>query len=87
VLPIFTVFIIIAFFKISELSLIPFLVKMIQTHILDETIKYQINVDHIDPADIAFNRSKLNEPQESSLDHKTLQLDDLLLAETKNILK
>lgn len=87
VLPIFIVFVVIAFFKVSELSLIPFIIKMIQTHILDETVKYQINVDHIDPADLAFDRSKLNEPQESTLDHKTFQLDDLIVAGSKNILK
>lgn len=87
VLPIFVIFIVIAFFKVSELSLIPFVAKIIQTHILDEPKKFQINTTPIDPITIALAKSKLNEPETSKQDQKTLHIDDLELAKEKNILQ
>lgn len=87
VLPIFVVFIVIAFFRVSELTLIPFIAKIIQTNILDETKKYQINITPIDPAQVALARSKLNEPETSKLDQKNLHIEDLDLANKSNILK
>jgi hypothetical protein len=87
VLPIIIIFIVIAFFKVSELSLIPFLAKMIQTNILEETKKYQGNIAPIDPAEIAFARSKLNEAETSKLDQKDINIEDLANANASNILK
>ncbi len=86
VLPIFVIFIVIAFFKVSELTLIPFMAKVIQTNILDETKKYQIDVTPIDPIEVALARSKLNEPETSKLDQKQLSIDDVDLAKKSNIL-
>jgi hypothetical protein len=87
VLPIIIIFIVIAFFKVSELSLIPFLAKMIQTNILEETKRYQGNIAPIDPAEIAFARSKLNEAETSKLDQKDINIEDLANANASNILK
>ncbi len=87
VLPIIILFVVIAFFKVSELSLIPFLAKVIQTNILDETKKYQGNLVPIDPAEIAFARSKLNEAETSKLDQKDINIEDLANANASNILK
>jgi ABC-type dipeptide/oligopeptide/nickel transport system permease component len=86
VLPIFVIFIVIAFFKVSELSLIPFMAKVIQTHILDESKKFQINSAPIDPIDIGIAKSKLNEPETNRFDQKTIHIDDLEIAKEKNIL-
>jgi len=58
VLPIFLVFIIVAFFKFSELKLIPFISKMISTYFLNDTIKYQVNYYKIDPLEIALKKLK-----------------------------
>ena len=41
--PIFFIFVFIAFFKYSELTLFPFIAKMIRTYFLDVTKKFQIN--------------------------------------------
>ena len=50
----------IAFFKVSELSLVPFIAKMIRTNFLDATKKYQVNYDRVSPFDveIAFLKSQ-----------------------------
>jgi len=86
VMPIFVVFIVIAFFKVSELTLIPFIAKMIQTYILDEKVKYQANTTPIDPIDIALAKSKLNVPEQIQWEQKTLKIDDIKTASEKNIL-
>jgi len=59
---------------------------MIQTHILDETKKYQTCITPIDPIEIALARTKLNEPEQNKTDQKTMQIDDLELAKANNIL-
>ena len=87
VLPIIILFVVIAFFKVSELSLIPFLAKVIQTNILEKKKKYQGNLVPIDPAEIAFARSKLNEAETSKLDQKDINIEDLANANASNILK
>lgn len=50
----------VAFFKVSELTLIPFIAKMIRTNFLDTTKKFQVNYDRINPfdVDVAFLKSQ-----------------------------
>jgi len=62
--PIFIIFCIIAFFKFSELKLIPFLAKMIRTYFFDETKKFQVNFKRIDPLEVKIKKMKSNEPQQ-----------------------
>lgn len=42
----------IAFFEVSEMWLIEFLAKMIRTHFLDATTKFQVNVEKTDPTEL-----------------------------------
>ncbi len=64
VLPIFLVFVIIAFFRFSELKLIPFICKMVSTYFLNETVKYQINYPKIDPFEVSLKVLKATEKKE-----------------------
>lgn len=57
-LPFFVICVVIAFFKYSELRIHEFVAKMIKTHFLDTTKKYQINYAKIDPVTIALALSK-----------------------------
>lgn len=57
-LPILILFIVIAFFKISELALIPFLAKLLRTYFLDTTEKYQVNFAKDDPVKILIKKNK-----------------------------
>lgn len=52
VLPIFLITLTIAFFRISELTLIPFVAKMIQSYFIDTPKKYFVNYDKIDSFDV-----------------------------------
>lgn len=63
-LPILVVFMIIAFFNISELWLIPFLCKMIRTHVLDVTKKYQQTFAKISFFDILISKRRNKEKKE-----------------------
>ena len=50
--PVMIIFLVIAFFEISEMNLAQFITKIIRTNVLDESIKYQTNAERIDPNDI-----------------------------------
>ncbi len=56
---IFLIFLFIALFNISELSLIPFVVKKIKDNFLDTTKKYQVSYPKIDEIDLAISEAKL----------------------------
>jgi len=72
-LPIFIIFVIIAFFRYSELRIHEFLAKMIRTNMLDTTKKYQLNRSRPDPVALALSRARKTE-------HDTLiQQKDLIL--------
>lgn len=81
-LPIFLVCVFIAFFKQSELTLIPFIAKMIRTYFLDTTQKWQVNRDRPDPKAIALAKSR-KEDQQQIIEQKDLVMDQRSL-ETLN---
>jgi hypothetical protein len=58
VLPILIIFVFIAFFKYSELTLVPFIAKMIRTYFLNTTLKFQIPRDKVDPIAITYAKIK-----------------------------
>lgn len=55
---IFIIFIIIAFFQVSELSLLAFIAKKIKDVFLDVQKKFQINYNKYDPTEIVIAKSK-----------------------------
>lgn len=63
-IPIFIFFVIIAFFKISELSLLPFIAKIIRSYFLDTTRKFQIGRSKPDPLKVMIMKMKKNEQKE-----------------------
>jgi hypothetical protein len=58
VLPILLIFIFIAFFKYSELWLVPFIAKMVRTYFLNTTVKFQIPREKVDPITITYAKIK-----------------------------
>lgn len=73
-LPIFLLCVFIAFFKQSELTLIPFIAKMIRTYFLNATQKWQVNRDRPDPKAIALAKSR-KEDQLQIIEQKDLVMD------------
>lgn len=78
---------IIAFFEISELALIPFVAKLIQTYIIDEPRKYQIMISKLDPIDTKLKQLSKLEPEHQVSESKTaIDLDKWEQIEKKDIL-
>ncbi len=59
--PIFLLALGIAFFSISEMGLLQFVVKLIRTHFFDTTVKYQVNMTKTYPSDLLLLKRKGND--------------------------
>lgn len=82
VLPVFIMFVIVAFFKISELPLIPFIAKLIRTNFLDEPTKYQVNYNKVDPLDVKVKMLKKAE-KKNIIEQKKKNIDKEKLEKLK----
>ena len=58
------IFIIIAFFKISELWLVPYIAKLIRNNFFDAKKKFQVNYEKKNPLDIIIQESKTKEEKQ-----------------------
>jgi hypothetical protein len=58
------IFVAIAFFKISELALVPFLAKMVRNNFFDTKKKFQENYTREDPVDILIKENKATEEKQ-----------------------
>ena len=58
---VFLIFLIIAFFKISEMNLLEFIMKFIKSHFIDTAEKYQTNYNKPNPLEIRFAKNKAQE--------------------------
>jgi len=73
---IFLFFVLIAFFKISELNIVAFVAKYIQDYFIDDHIKYQTNYKKYSKVDIAIEKFKVQNNKQK-IDYKTeIKLDD-----------
>lgn len=68
-LPVLIVFVIIAFFKVSELSLIPFLAKVVRTYFFDTIEKFQVNFPKDSKVDMLLKKHKYKEKKDT-IEHK-----------------
>jgi len=85
--PVAIIFGVVAFFEISELPLIPFAAKLIQTYILDEPKKFQIMVNKSDPVDLHLKQLAKMTPERPITEAKTMiDLDKWEKIEKKDIL-
>lgn len=55
---IFLIFVVIAFFNVSELNLLAFIAKKIKDNFLDVPKKFQMNYAKIDPTEVIIAKSK-----------------------------
>jgi len=84
--PIIILFIIIAFFKFSELTLLPFIAKMIRTYFLDVTKKFQINWAKPDPKALALAQFRQTD-HAAVIEAKEFSLDESKVERFNNIMK
>lgn len=60
-IPVFIIFIVIAFFNVSEMGLVQFIAKLVRTNMLDTPRKFQEDYERIDPVDVALKMAKSND--------------------------
>jgi hypothetical protein len=83
-LPIIMIFALIAFFKYSELTLFPFIAKMIRSYFLDVTKKFQINRQRPDPHAINLARFRQTD-HDVIIERKELYLDEQKLEKLRRM--
>ncbi len=74
------IFIIIAFFKVSELWLIAYIAKMVRNSFFDVKKKYQVNYDKKNPMDIIVEEAKTQE-EKQIIEQKENKFDKQILAD------
>ena len=85
-LPLFFLCVFIAFFKYSELTLIPFIAKLIRTNFLDVTKKFQLNRARPDPKAIALAKSRTTD-HDTIITQKDFDLDTKQLQKLNAVLE
>lgn len=84
-IPILWVFLFIAFFRISELSLIPFIAKIFRNRFLDTNKKFQRNsTTKIDPLRVSIESSKAQFENTQKQEKKTLDIEEINKIRTKS---
>lgn len=71
---IFMIFVVITFFKISELTLIPFIAKIVRNKFFDTNKKFQVNFERSNPLEIMIEESK-TETEKANIEQKTNSID------------
>lgn len=79
---VFLIFVIIAFFEISELSLIPFIAKSIRTYFLDVPKKHQMNYEKINPTELLIKKARWDE-KINTVEQKNNTVDAELIAKVQ----
>lgn len=81
-IPVFIIFIVIAFFNVSEMGLLQFIAKIIRTNMLDTPRKFQDDYERIDPVDVVLKKSQANEGKKTNV-KKTDTVDEDKLKKLK----
>lgn len=77
-LPVLIIFLIIAFFKVSEMSLLPFIAKLFRNKFFDVTKKYQVNFEKNNQTKILIKESKLDDTKKK-IERKENKMDKDML--------
>jgi hypothetical protein len=69
-IPVIGIFLVIAFFKVSELSLLAFIAKKIRNNFFDVTKKFQVDYDRINPFQVLLKSINIDTSQSKSFEQK-----------------
>jgi predicted transcriptional regulator YheO len=82
-IPLFIIFVIIAFFEVSEMGLIQFLAKLVKTYFFDTPKKFQVNYSRINQMQVNIQEF-LSKQQKKIIDIKEHALDEKIAKKLKN---
>ncbi len=74
--PILIIFFILAFFRRTELTFIPFIMKMITTYIINSPRRFQKNTSGIDKSDIILKYAQSKAKDELDIKYKNLDIEE-----------
>ncbi len=80
-IPVLLIFLVIAFFKVSEMNMMQYIAKLFRNKFFDTTRKFQINFEKLDQTKILIKETNLEE-KTKKIEQKDNKLDEDLL---KNI--
>jgi len=69
-IPIVLLFLTVAFFKISEMSLLAFIAKKVRNNFFDTTKKYQVNYEKINPFQVLLKSISIGNSKKRSFEQK-----------------
>lgn len=75
-LPAVAIFVFIAFFKYSELTLVPFIFKIIRSNFIDTPKKFQVNYKRVDPLDIVLKNIHNEDGKKQIIEQKSSQISE-----------
>lgn len=87
VAPIVIIFIFVAFFKMSELTLLPFIAKLLRTYFFDATKKYYVNCKKVDPIEVMKKKIKQWKPEQKIQEKKPMQIDQEKMRKLDSLLE
>ena len=82
-IPVLLLFLMIAFFKVSEMSLIEYIAKIVRNKFFDTTKKFQVNFERLDPTKILIKESKWDW-KKKKIEYKENKLDEDILQSIKD---
>lgn len=74
------VFVVVAFFKVSELGLLAYVSKIIRNNFFDARKKFQVNYDKKNPLDVIVQESKTKE-EKQLIEQKENKFDKQILTD------
>lgn len=70
-IPVLIIFVVLAFFKISEMGMLEYLAKIFRNKFFDVQKKYQINFEKDNETEIAIKEAEQNDTQTQVIEHKS----------------
>lgn len=75
-IPVLVLFIVLAFFKVSEMWMIEYLAKIFRNKFFDVQKKYQINFEKNNETEIVIKEAEQNDSSTQVIEHKTENIDE-----------
>jgi len=79
-IPVLLIFLLIAFFKVSEMNMMQYMAKMFRNKFFDTTKKYQVNFEKENKTEILIKESKLDD-KKKKIEQKDKKLGKWILEE------
>lgn len=77
VLPVIILFLVVTFFRFSEMNLLEFVAKLLRTNFFDSPKKYQVNYKKVDPVKVKIQKLKKSDKSKKIEKKKWIRKKDI----------